>query len=89
VELVRLLLVSIKGMPAADTSFRDRFNYGSRTVANHEQGREIWFVQAGFYLLSKERLLPNISSSLHFFSSNFLIKILPFLPSKTCEKAEP
>jgi hypothetical protein len=24
-------------------SSRVRFNYGPRTVANHEQGREIWF----------------------------------------------
>jgi hypothetical protein len=46
VELARRLSTSSEGVPAtAATSFRDSFNYGSRTVANHEQGREIIFTK--------------------------------------------
>jgi len=46
VELARRLSTSSEGVPAtAATSFRDSFNYGSRTVANHEQGREIVFTK--------------------------------------------
>jgi hypothetical protein len=44
VELAQRFSTSSEGVSAtAATSFRDSFNYGSRTVANHEQGREIFF----------------------------------------------
>jgi len=65
VELARRLSIFGRNADMLATvcgSFRDRFNYGSRTVANHAQGREIWF--------SKEQLqLPRTSAHSLFFTS--------------------
>jgi len=56
-------------MPATiECSSLDRFNYGSRTVANHAQGRENWFAKEQFQLRQK-------SAPAGFFSSEIFKKI--------------
>jgi hypothetical protein len=53
------------------------FNYGSRTVANHAQSRENWFL--------KERLqLRKKSSRAEFFSSEIWKYIFLLSPANAC-----
>jgi len=69
VELARLLSTSSEGIVGHNLDLlRDRFNYGSRTVANHEQGREnlVFFI-----CFSKEQFLPKASSGGKFSQVKF------------------
>ena len=87
VELARRLSIFGRNADMLATvcgSFRDRFIYGSRTVANHQQSRENWFSKDQTYLPHRSLSSGNFSRENLKFIFLFRRLMLAFANGRAC-----